>query len=605
MQPSSEFEVDLSENLDDEFLLEFRRAGLDWVQYASVAASILVMLFIVFPRLSNHYSLWQVVVRGAMLFVLLSVIYFLRKFPEKFVEHYVRIVSCASGVSLIGVVVLIAIPAFSAISADFSPIPAMFLGLIINYGFLRLPLKEVSSLCWSFSIIVLICAPQGFVGLGQWRLMLYLVALNILGMLLSRSIESRERQLFEERRRSEILRRESSGRARSAREAHAEKTRLIAAVSHDLRQPMAAASAGLEVLRSKIAKGDLTQAAVQAEYVFESIKLLGASLEHLLTAARYESGNVSINVQRFDLAQTFLRLERTFSGAANSKGIELRIRMPEPGVVVDSDVDALWQMLLNLVSNAIKFTDSLGRTGRGVVVRAFVENTGVRVDVADTGIGLSPDDLVKVWRPYAQAGNLKGDSSRGLGLGLFLVRRVLGYLPGHVLTVRSRVGGGTRFTLRLPGTKEMRGHIGQDEAWILSASELALLKGAYVAVLEDDAYALRAILGLLDDWGVIHSSGGTYEELIGELRSDARPPDVLVSDYRLAEHKNGAQCIVELRRYLKCTLPAVLISGESDLDVLGRVAPLDTVLLRKPFEAVSLAAPIIDAVQRARRNEST
>jgi len=586
------------------FMPEFRRAGLLGAQYASAATAVLLLFFMTVPALSNQYTAGAVGIRGAMLSVLTVIFLVLRLRPVFSVSHYVSMVGGTSALMLLGLAALMATPGFDSVSSNFSPIPAMFLGLFLNYAFLRLPLWTVSALCWAFSISVVVAVPQGFAGAGQFRLMLYLVALNVLGMLLSRSIESRERALFTERRRAESAETEARERARAAEDAHTEKTRLLAAVSHDLRQPIMAASTHLSVLRNKLDKGELAQAHEQLGHVRESVGMLGSTLDHLLTAARYDSGNEPIRIEAVELGPVLVQIRRTFEPEAGRKGLELRVRLPAQRVVVTSDATALWRVLMNLVSNAIKFTESEGRTGRGVVVKARVRGAGCRIDVVDTGVGISSEHMDAIWQAYFQVQNAERSRARGLGLGLFLVRRALDQLPTHDLRWRSRPGRGSRFTLLLPGAHLSDPGVVVRHALPVGADALSQLRGAYVLLLEDDREARRAIEDLLDDWGVVHASGATLEELIPEVEAAGRTPDVLVTDFRLPGQLSGAACVQELRRLIGETVPAVIVTGESDLASVRAVMPPDTALLQKPFEEAAFALPLLEAVMRARRAES-
>ena len=446
--------------------------------------------------------------------------------------------------------------------------------------------------------------PHGFAGAGQFRLILYLVALNFLGMLLCRSIEARERALFDERRRAESAETEARERARAAEDAHAEKTRLLAAVSHDLRQPITAASMHLSVLRNRLDRGELAPAHEQLGHVRESVAMLGSTLDQLLTAARYDSGHEPIRIEAVEIEPVLEQLLRTFEPEAARKGLELRIRVPAQRVVVTSDATALWRVLMNLVSNAIKFTESEGRPGRGVVVKARVRGESCRIDVADTGIGISSEHMEAIWQAYFQVQNAERSRARGLGLGLFLVRRALDQLPTHDLQWRSRPGRGSRFTLTLPGAHLSDPGVVVRQALPVGADALAQLRGAYVLLLEDDREARRAIEDLLDDWGVVHASGATLEELIPEVEAAGRTPDVLVTDFRLPGQLSGAACVQELRRLIGETVPAVIVTGESDLASVRAVMPPDTALLQKPFEEAAFALPLLEAVMRARRAES-
>ncbi len=129
------------------------------------------------------------------------------------------------------------------------------------------------------------------------------------------------------------------------------------------------------------------------------------------------------------------------------------------------------------------------------------------------------------------------------------------------------------------------------------------MRGAYVLVLEDDHDARRAFQDLLDDWGVLYSSGATLEEVLRENESSELGVDAIVSDYRLPGARNGAECVVELRRALDIDAPAIIVTGEADLAPIRRSLPRRTTLLQKPFDTMALAAPLIAAIRAARGTE--
>jgi CheY-like chemotaxis protein/anti-sigma regulatory factor (Ser/Thr protein kinase) len=277
--------------------------------------------------------------------------------------------------------------------------------------------------------------------------------------------------------------------------------------------------------------------------------------------------------------------------------------LPDRRLIVTSDLVTLWRVLMNLLSNAVKFTDSKGRAGRGVVVRASLKGSVCRIDIADTGVGIAPEHVDAIWQPYFQIENAERNRERGLGLGLFLVRRALDHLPGHRLSLRSRPGRGSRFTLSLPGSWLSDPVALVRSAHRLGSEDLAVMRGAYVFVIEDDRDARRALQELLADWGVLYSSGATLEDLLADAQSSDRVPDAIISDYRLPGGNSGVDCIRQIRERLGAEVRGVIVTGEPDLDRIRRHLPEGVVVLQKPFDAAALALPLIEAVSGARHAE--
>lgn len=588
----------------DDFVVDFRRAGLVWAQYACLSVAVLLLMFILFPALSNQYTGLASSLRVVMLVLILGLIWVLYRHNEFSVRYYVVLVGGVCISILFGLFLLVAIDSFNSVARGFSPLPLVLVALFINYGFLRLPVAFVTGVSVVFSIVIVLAAPDEFSGAGQVRAFLYLLAMNLLGMLLCRSIESRERELFVQRRRAESAQSELKERARIAEEAHMEKTRLLAAVSHDLRQPMMATTAYLSVLKGRFQRKDFDQAEKQLGLISDSIGMLGATLDHLLTAARYDSGTEPINVESVEIEPLFERIRATFEDEASKKGIELRVRIPDQRIVVSTDAMALWRVLMNLVSNAIKFTEPTGLPGRGVVVRCTLLGSTCRIDVADNGIGVSEEFQRAIWQPYFQVANAERNRAHGLGLGLFLVRRAIDHLPEHRLAMRSRPDRGSRFSVFLPGSRLSQREVLKVEPPLVSQEDLDIMAGAYILIIEDDQDARRAMQALLDEWGVVYSSGATLEEVLLDAASSMRTVDAIVTDYRLPGTRTGIDCIVELRRHLEDNVPAVIVTGESDLSVIRKAMPAGTVLLQKPFDPVELAMPLKEAAIRGRNAEA-
>lgn len=586
------------------FIDEYRAGALQGALYAALSAALVYAAFLGVALFSEQHTSLSLLVRSTLVVLLICVGVVIRTRPDFARTYYVPLTASASALALGGAVLLLSFGPYGTPNAGLGASPALMFGLFLHYSFLRLPMWAAATIGWAVSTAQVIWgAPMVIGGNASARTLLYLAFVNIAGMIICRSFETRERELFHQRRRAEAAQAELDRRARAAEEAHMEKTRLMAAVSHDLRQPMMAAVHHVSLLERRLQKRDLESAERQARALSDSVSVLAATLDHLLTAARYDSGTEPIMIESVELQPILGRLRETFESDAAARGIELRVRQPDRRLVVTTDATAFWRVLMNLVSNAIKFTDPHGRAGRGVVVRASLRDGVCRIDVADTGIGIAPEHLNAIWQPYFQVANSERSRVRGLGLGLFLVRRALDHLPNHRMQLRSRPGRGSRFSVLLPGLELgvpeflFRGH---DR---IADSDLEQLRGAYVLVLEDDVHARRALEDLLSDWSVLFTSGASLVELLDVIDSQERLVDFIISDYRLAGTATGTDAIVAIREALGAQIPAVIVTGESATGPIRERLPVDTLMLQKPFEATALAIPLLEAVRSARRAE--
>ena len=443
--------------------------------------------------------------------LLVSIVLLIVTQPHRVLRNYCLLLGSLGTVTIVGLVsVLRGYDATALVN------PVSLLALWILYGFVRLPLP-VALLAGSVgSVFSMMSTRLTNMPEPGIRTFIYLLVANALGMLLARSIEVRERQLFLQRQALEGAKAELERRTIDAEHASAEKTRLIAAVGHDLRQPMLAAVLHSEVLRQRLSAGDSAGTRRQAERVEQSVQVLGDTLEHLLTAARYDSGTDRVHIGPVLVSSVFHRIGELFHPQACARGVSLRVREPEEGLMVLTDEHALLRIVMNLVSNAIKFTPPRQSRQTGVVLRARLKDGTTHIVVADTGLGIAEEDLEAIWQPFFQVGNQERNRSKGLGLGLYLVKQSLARLAGHAVTVRSTRTRGTRFDVSMPGF--LSGTATADAAKVTSEessrSQEDWMRGIHVLLIEDDQEAREAIEAQLDEWGAICSSGISVEQAL-------------------------------------------------------------------------------------------
>lgn len=239
-------------------------------------------------------------------------------------------------------------------------------------------------------------------------------------------------QLTEEKQRAEQAQ-------RSAELANRMKSKFFAAASHDLRQPMHALTLFVDVLKNRELDPQTIHLVGQVE---QSVEVLGAMFDALLDISRLDAGVVQPRYENFLLQPLLDRMYAEFSWLAMDKG--LRFEMAHCDAVVHSDPLLLERILRNLISNAIRYTE------RGeVAVSCGEAPDGIRIEVRDSGIGIAPEHLPHVFEEYYQVGNRQRDRSKGLGLGLAIVRR-LEQLLGYRMTLDSTPGAGSRFVFVVP-----------------------------------------------------------------------------------------------------------------------------------------------------------
>jgi signal transduction histidine kinase/CheY-like chemotaxis protein len=370
------------------------------------------------------------------------------------------------------------------------------------------------------------------------------------------------------------LERKVEERTQQLHEANLSKSRFLAAASHDLRQPLHALNLFAAQLRSERDQVERDRLAVRIDTAVANMNEL---FNALLDISRLDAGAMSANVSDFPINRVLSRIAAMFASTARDRG--LLLRMVACSTWVRSDPILLEQVLLNLVSNAVRYTP----TG-GVVVGCRHKGATLRIDVCDTGIGIPADDQRNIFREFYQvAAPERG--KEGLGLGLAIVERLSAVLD-HSITLASTPGKGSRFSITVPVVPT---------PVIVSAAVLTAgaalpdsLRGKLIVVIDDDALALEGTGGLLKSWGCRVVTGRSDREALTKLNGTA--PDLIISDYHLQEGRSGIDAIDELRDTLGGDIPAFLISGDITQERVRETHGTAHHLLHKPVNPMTLRA---------------
>ena len=360
-----------------------------------------------------------------------------------------------------------------------------------------------------------------------------------------------------------------------AEQATQAKSRFLAAASHDLRQPTHAL--GMFVTRlAQLPHDDQTRQLICN--LEDSVRAMQNLLDGLLDISRLEAQAVQVKLAPFALSGLFAQLQHDLAQTATDKGLRLRVRACPAWVM--SDATLLYRILLNLVGNALRYTE---RGGVLVACRSVNSGAQLQIQVWDSGIGIAPEHQHEVFKEFYQVGNAARDRNKGLGLGLSIVQRTADLL-NHSLGMVSRPGAGTRFTLTLsevppaePPPDSMNPEVTQGDD----------LQGAEVLVIEDDALVRSALVGLLSGWGIrVHEAKGLTEAQ-GLIHRGATPA-LILSDYRLQDGDNGIDVVQKLRSQLQTTVPACLMSGDTDAGLMAAAQAAGLTLLHKPVRPAKL-----------------
>ena len=305
-------------------------------------------------------------------------------------------------------------------------------------------------------------------------------------------------------------------------------------------------------------------------------------LDALLDISRLDAGAVPVHLQAFALSDVFDQLKTELALVAAEKGVRLRVRPCEVWAL--SDPVQLHRILLNLLSNALRYTSA------GAVLLACRVKDGGRsawIEVWDTGIGIAPEHQDAIFKEFYQVGNLERERSKGLGLGLNIVQRTARLL-GHPLQLWSCPGKGSRFRVEVPLTApgEMTERRGPTRR-----KSLEDLAGLVVHVIEDDELGRAGLVNLLKSWGVTVAEAPSLSLALDQIQQGLQA-DLIISDYRLPDKQDGIEAVRRLRLAAQKEIPACLISGDTDPDLMQAAKEAGLPLIHKPVRPAKLRSLI-------------
>ena len=314
-------------------------------------------------------------------------------------------------------------------------------------------------------------------------------------------------------------------RTRELELAIAEKSRFIAAASHDLRQPLHALGLFIGRLRSDL---DLPSRQKITERAAATIAEMNELFDALLDSSKLDSGVIAPNVTEFPIAKLLSKMENSFAEVAGEKGLSLRV--VSSGAWVRSDPILLERILLNLVSNAVRYTSH-----GGVVLGCRRRGGKLRIEVWDSGPGIPADKRQYVFDEFYQLA--RGHQQGGLGLGLAIVDRLCRLLD-HSIDLRSTVGKGSCFAIIMPMVAARH----EPAQTVPSARDMiAPLMGKTIVVIDDAPLVLQGTSGLLRSWGFAVIAAATCDAALAALEERRERPDLIIADYHLLGSENGIE----------------------------------------------------------------
>lgn len=347
------------------------------------------------------------------------------------------------------------------------------------------------------------------------------------------------------------------------------KTRFLANVSHEIRSPLNAIYGYAQLLERNDGQGALKAARV----IRRSSEHLSHLIEGLLDISQVESGSLKLSRDTIRFRAFLEQLIDMLELQAQSRDLPLVLDCP-PGLpeFVRVDQKRLRQVLINLVSNAIKFTDA-----GSVTLKVHYRNELATFEVIDTGIGIAPDDTARIFTPFERVGG-EAVGRPGIGLGLAITQALVRIMGGDI-QVESTPGVGSRFIVRLMLSQPL-----SPPAEVAGPGAVVGFDGRArtLVLIDDDPAHLAMLTGLLEPLGFVVESaadGAAGLALIARVQ-----PDLVLLDVSLPG-MNGWDIAKSLRRRHGPALRIVMLSGEGEHSCApGDTGPVNDVFVMKPFE---------------------
>ena len=478
----------------------------------------------------------------------------------------------------------------------------MFICVVFGFAMLRLRARPVLlflGLCLAAAVVTFARnahlkdeSPGGPAGsIYHWVALSFLTTLAMIGYvvgnLLERSIRAsfaRARQLSDSNealrlRTDEVERLNGALQdavARAEREALA-RSQVLAAASHDLRQPLHALSIYSAVLLSQPSEKSMREVGANISQLASS---LGTLLHGLLDVSKLSSGAYVPARQAVALKPLVSQLCEEFRPTLAERGLSLRCELAD--VSVKSDALAIARVVRNLVDNGIKYTEK-----GTIAVSLRQDDDDMVLVVADTGCGIAAAEQSRIFEEFYQIGNRGRQRSQGVGLGLAIVLRLV-HLMGGTIRVRSEVGQGSAFEVRIPGAASQPTLAAGASTLVLDAATDSGFGGRRVFVVDDEEEILASTRTLFDSWGC-ETRCAASTDAARLLFDDYGAPDLLIVDLRMQSEATSVamvdQCLREHGPFA-----VLVVTGDTSSDALAPVSQRGWPVLHKPVAVGDMQA---------------
>jgi len=355
-----------------------------------------------------------------------------------------------------------------------------------------------------------------------------------------------------------------------AEHANLTKTKFLAAVSHDLLQPMSAARLFTTALQELDLPPEAMKLVNSLNYSMEDVESLVSTLVDI---CKLDAGVVKPDITSVNINTLLQYLADEFRQQANLAG--LRLRFVPSNAMIATDCQLLARILRNLLSNAIRYTDQ-----GDILLGCRRHQEGLMIQVWDTGVGIPQDKLTEIFLEFKRLPNEHSRGAKGLGLGLSIVDKISRIL-GNQIYVRSTLGKGSVFSILVPYGQQTEPHT---KSLATQQPELTNpVAQKRILVIDNETSICAGMETLLSGWGAtVQTAIGIHEVDASQLQ--ATPPDLVIVDYHLDNDETGIDAAIQLREWLGASLRVLMITANRTQDLKRQVRELGFHLLNKPIK---------------------
>jgi signal transduction histidine kinase/CheY-like chemotaxis protein len=372
-------------------------------------------------------------------------------------------------------------------------------------------------------------------------------------------------------------------RTRQLELANLAKTRFLAAASHDLRQPLHALGLLVAQLNADTNRTDRRRVVAR---IGTAVSVMNDLFNALLDISKLDAGAVAPDITALPVGPLLRRIENMFAADAREKSLRLRVRPSDAWV--RSDRVLLERIVLNLVSNAVRYTER-----GGIVVGCRCRGNALRIEVWDSGIGIPEDQRRNIFGEFYQVADAQA-ARPGLGLGLAIVDRLCRLLD-HPVELASTPGKGSRFSITVP---QAPAQVEPAEIPHPLQAVIQPFAGKFVVMIDDDRLVLDGMGGLLRGWGCRVSASTSSGAALASLFESHQRPDLIISDHHFTHGETGIAVIERLRHTFNAPIPALLVTGDISVERRQEAEAGGYELLQKPVPPMILRATMSEILKQ-------